>query len=185
MTNHPTISFEDFRGKINAWRESTTTSPSGMHLGHYKALFAKHKYSHVPPLDDRAFQQDNERTQEHRRLQALKAEFDDMQNALAMLHLSLLNYSLERGYSYNRWQCIANTKLFKDPQCIQIHCTRMIHIYKASFNLMLGLKWRIALYQSEALKQLNEGQYCSRPRRNAIDPVMIEEVQFEISRASM
>jgi hypothetical protein len=40
----------------------------------------------------------------------------------------------------------------------------------------------VALYQSEALKQLNDGQFGSRPRRNAIDPVMIEELQFEISR---
>jgi hypothetical protein len=38
------------------------------------------------------------------------------------------------------------------------------------------------LYQSEALKQLNDGQFGSRPRRNAVDPVMIEELQFEISR---
>jgi hypothetical protein len=50
---------------------------------------------------------------------------------------------------------------------------------------MLGIKWRVALYQSEALKQLNDGQFGSRPRRNAIDPVMIEELQqFEISRLS-
>jgi hypothetical protein len=49
---------------------------------------------------------------------------------------------------------------------------------------MLGLKWRIALYQSEALKQLNDDQYGSRPRWNAIDPVMIEELQFKISRIS-
>lgn len=31
---------------------------------------------------------------------------------------------------------------------------------------------------------LNEGQYGSRPKRNAIDPVMLEELQFEISRMS-
>ena len=74
--------------------------------------------------------------------------------------------------------------LFKDPGCIKIHRTRVIHIYEADFNLMLGLKWPVALYQSEALKQLNDGQYGSRPRRNAVDPVMIEELQFEISRAS-
>ena len=49
---------------------------------------------------------------------------------------------------------------------------------------MLGIKWRVALYQSEALNQLNDGQYGSRPRRNAVDPVMIEELQFEISRPS-
>ena len=154
-----------------------------MHLGHYKALFAKHKYSHVPPLDDRE-SQDDEQLQEHRRLLELKAEYDGMQSALADVHLSLLNYALERGYSYTRWQNIANTILFKDPGSIKIHRTRVIHIYEADFNLMLGLKWRIALYQSESLKQLNEGQYGSRPRRNAIDPVMIEELQFEISRTS-
>jgi hypothetical protein len=74
--------------------------------------------------------------------------------------------------------------LFKDPGCVKIHRTRVIHIYEADFNLMLGLQWRTALYQSEALKQLNEGQYGSRLRRNAVDPVMIEELQFEISRTS-
>ena len=31
---------------------------------------------------------------------------------------------------------------------------------------------------------LNDGQYGSRPRRNAVDPVMIEELQFELSRIS-
>lgn len=39
----------------------------------------------------------------------------------------------------------------------------------------------VALYQAETLKQLNEGQYGSRPQWNAIDPVMIEEFQFAIS----
>ena len=72
--------------------------------------------------------------------------------------------------------------LFKDDDNIRIHRTRVIHIYEADFNLMLGLKWRVAVYQAEALKMLNDGQYGSRPRRNAIDPVMIEELQLEISR---
>ncbi|KAI2510294.1 hypothetical protein MHU86_4172 [Fragilaria crotonensis] len=33
-----TISSEDFKKGILSWKESTTTSPSGRHLGHYKAL---------------------------------------------------------------------------------------------------------------------------------------------------
>jgi hypothetical protein len=49
---------------------------------------------------------------------------------------------------------------------------------------MLGIKWRIALYQAEALRKLNTGQYGSRTQRNAFDPVLIEELQFEISHAS-
>jgi hypothetical protein len=113
-----------------------------------------------------------------------KEEYDNMQQTLAWVHLSLLNYALERGYSYTRWQRIANTILFKDRGCVKIHRTRVIYIFEADFNLMLGLKWRVALYQSEALKQLNEGQYGSRPRRYAIDTVMIEELQFEISQLS-
>ncbi len=75
--------------------------------------------------------------------------------------------------------------LLKEKNNIKIHRTRVIHIYEADYNnLILGLKWRLALYQTEALNQLNAGQFGSRPRRNAIDPVMLEELQFEISRMS-
>jgi exonuclease III len=38
-----TISDEDLQGKLKVWKESTTTSPSGVHLGHYKALIARHE----------------------------------------------------------------------------------------------------------------------------------------------
>jgi hypothetical protein len=96
----------------------------------------------------------------------------------------MINYALERGYSYKRWQTIVNTVLFNDTDNVKIHQTRVIHIYEADFNMVLGLKWRMALYQSEALNKLNDGQYGSRPTRNAIDPVMLEELQFEMSRIS-
>jgi hypothetical protein len=76
-----------------------------------------------------------------------------MQKSLAELHLTVLNYVLERGYSFRRWQHIAITILFKEPRNVKIYCTRVIHIFEADFNLILGIKWRIALYQSEALKQ--------------------------------
>jgi hypothetical protein len=184
LQTYPTVSLEEFQGKLQAWRESTTTSPSGMHLGHYKALFAKHKYSNVPPLDPH-LQGKMTRKQRNTNDNLLsKQNTTTMQQFLANLHLSLLNYALERGYTFRRWQSIANTILFKDPGNVKIHRTRVIHIYEADFNLMLGIKWRVALYQSEALNQLNDGQYGSRPRRNAVDPVMIEELQFEISRPS-
>lgn len=35
------ITEEDFSSRIRRWRETTTTSPSGRHLGRYKALFTK------------------------------------------------------------------------------------------------------------------------------------------------
>jgi RecA/RadA recombinase len=36
--NSQYITDKEFIGKFKVWRESTSTSPSGRHLGHYKAL---------------------------------------------------------------------------------------------------------------------------------------------------
>ena len=170
LPSHPTVTEQDYRGKLQVWKESTTTSPSGLHLGHYKALIARHKYTDLESDDE----EEN----------AKRDEWNHMQSNLLTLHVQMLNYALERGYAYERWHSINNTIIFKDPDNVRIHRTRVIHIYEADYNLMLGIKWRVALYQAEALRELNQGQYGSRPRRNAIDPVFIEEMQFEIARAS-
>ena len=173
--NYPSISEAELIGKLKVWRESTTTSPSGLHLGHYKALIARHQYSD-DESDSGGLDADGNQ------IQSKKEEWDYMQRELRLFHLNLINYALEPGYSYACWRSVVNTILFKEENNIRIHRTRVIHIYEADYNLVLGLKWRVALYQSEALNNLNMGQYGSRPRRNAVDPVMIEELQLELSR---
>ena len=167
LVAHPTITEQEYVGKLKVWKESTSTSPSGLHLGHYKALITRHEHSDPDTADEDQ-----------------RNEWNHMQSCLLTLHVQMLNYALERGYSYTRWQTVVNTILFKDTDNVRIHRTRVIHIYEADYNLTLGIKWRMALYQAEALRELNQGQYGSRPRRNAMDPVFLEEIQFEISRAS-
>ena len=95
-----TISEEDFRGKMSEWRESMSTSPSGLHLGHYKALIARHRYSNIPEDEDEDHRQNRDR-------------LNRMQREMLDLHLALLNYALRRGYSCHRWTKVANTILFK------------------------------------------------------------------------
>ncbi len=129
-----TILEQDFRGKMSAWRESTSASPSGLHLGHYKALIARHQYSNTPEDED-----EEDHRQNHDRL-------NRMQKKMLDLHLALLNYALTRGYSYHWWKKVANTILFQNPGIVKIHCTRVIHLYEADYNLAMGLKWRAALY---------------------------------------
>ena len=158
----PTISDEEFVGKLKVWSESTTTSPSGLHLGHYKALIARHAYS--------TDVSDDELDIEFKRN---RAELDSKQSELRSLHLLLINYALERGYSFSRWRTIANTILFKDDDNVRLHRTRVIHIDEADFNFALGIKWRVSMHQAEAFRTLNDGQYGSRPRRIALDPVFI------------
>ena len=165
----PTITEKEFCGKLKVWRESTTTSPSGMHLGHYKALLGRHRYTNMPEDED----------EEHR---TNREKWNRMQEEMLAVHLTLLNYGLSRGYSFQRWRKVANTILFKDPGVIKIHRTRVIHLYEADYNLAMGLKWRAATFRAEVQNLLHNGQFGSRPRRNAVDPVFVEEMQFEISR---
>ena len=167
------VSAAEFRGKLKVWSESTSTSPSGMHLGHYKALIAKHSYSSDRP--------DDELTPEYC---MNRDELNSKQTDIFELHLALINYALERGTTYKRWQIIANSIIFKDPDTIKLHRTRVIHIYEADYNLAMGVKWRSAMQRAEETQVLNEGQYGSRNGRRATDPVFIEELQLEISRAS-
>jgi hypothetical protein len=35
------FSFDDFKDAMRRWKESTSTSPSGRHLGHYISLLTK------------------------------------------------------------------------------------------------------------------------------------------------
>ncbi len=91
MEHTTSISADEFRNKLQVWRESSATSPSGLHLGHYKALIAKHKYSTIPEDED-----DEQRSK--------REEINQMQEDLFKAHLRLINYALERGYSYSRWK---------------------------------------------------------------------------------
>jgi hypothetical protein len=78
----PSIGYEDFVNKLKKWQESTATSPSGMHLGHYKALLARHEFSDLSDKDPR------------------RAQLDQQQADILSVHLNMINYALERGYSY-------------------------------------------------------------------------------------
>jgi hypothetical protein len=114
-----TITVAEWEAKIKIWDEHTTTSPSGMHLGHHKALVWPHD------LD-----LSSDEGKEHKNKQ------------LALLHgqVELMNYALTHGYSFDRWKVIVNVMLLKKPNNPRIHCIRVIHLYEANFNLLLGVK---------------------------------------------
>lgn len=160
----PEISLAAFQSKLKSWRESTAMSPSGMHLGHYRSTVGRHEYSDRD-LDDPD-----------------KQRLDRMQYEICQLHLQLLKYAWTRGYSYLRWQQVINSLLWKEPGNHKIHRTRVIHLFEADYNLALSLKWRGALLQAEQTGLLYKGQYGSRPRKSAYDPVLLEVLQTEVSR---
>eukprot|EP00957_Ditylum_brightwellii_P165616 12607714-Ditylum_brightwellii.AAC.1 len=72
---------------MRAWREAAAILPSSQHLGHFKVLV----WCHSLPLD----------TDEGQELQV-------KQNNLVDAHTGLLQYVLDKCYSYKRWQNIVN-----------------------------------------------------------------------------
>jgi endonuclease/exonuclease/phosphatase family metal-dependent hydrolase len=158
------ITIDEVLGKLKVWKEQTTTSPSGVHLGHYHCLWR----------DPRMAPNDPQRT-----------EVIENQKKLLAATVKLLNYSLRHGYSFHRWSKIVNVMLQKDPGNPRIHRLRIIHIYEADYNLLLAVKWRQAMHHAEDAKLLNDGLYGSRPGRSAHDPALLETLQNEIYRMSM
>jgi hypothetical protein len=142
------LTLESFTGKIQTWRESTTTSPSGRHLGRYKALFAPSVYFPIPDKNGEGpFEQ-----------------FGSKQQDIAKLIVQIINFCIDHRHVLHRWKQIVNTMIFKDEGVYCIHRLHVIHIYEADFNLLLlAVKWRELLNIANCSGKINKGQFGGRP----------------------
>ena len=60
----------------------------------------------------------------------------------------MLNYAIRHNYSLERWRKIVNMMIYKEEGNVKIHKLRVLHLYEADLNFMLGLKWKDAIHQS-------------------------------------
>lgn len=157
------ITNEDFIFKFKCWKESTSTSPSGLHLGHYKALVLRND---ADPAT------------------AEGKSIEKQRKALIAAHVSMINYAIKHSYSYARWKNVVNVMIEKEPGNSQVHRLRVIHIYEADYNFILQAKWRHLIQHAEKTQQLHPGQYGSRSGRDALIPAFLEEMKNEISYAT-
>lgn len=76
-----------------------------------------------------------------------------------------------------------NVLIERDPGQQKINQLRIIHLFKADFNLFLKLQWGSRLIeQATKLSLLNYGQHGSRPNWNAKDPVLLTQLTTNLSR---
>jgi Reverse transcriptase (RNA-dependent DNA polymerase) len=94
------------------------------------------------------------------------------------VYYHIASAALNWGISLARWQNSITTTIEKQPGCPQINKLRVIHLYKADYNLMLKILWAQRLvWHVHDLNKLNEGQAGSRPGHNAIDAVIKKEMK--------
>jgi hypothetical protein len=141
---------------MKAWRETTSTSPSGMHLGHHRAL--------IKEFEDE--------------------KLETMRQELLQSQVDLMNLAMKHQYSYQRWQTVVNVMLLKEPGNTKVHRLRVIHIYEADLNLMLAVKWRQLIHHAMDNSLISPWQFGGLPGRDSLTPAIIEESQWEITRSS-
>ena len=157
------IGMEEWKQKFKFWRESTSTSPSGVHLGHFKALIEP-----IYVVNDIQLAPD--------------LEINTMQQDTLELHLRLINLILQSENSIPRWQRCNNISIPKKLDCILVEKFRNIHIYECDLDAVIAIKWKAAIYNAEEANQLSENQFGSRKEKNTQIPILMEILQQDISR---
>eukprot|EP00957_Ditylum_brightwellii_P139190 10609181-Ditylum_brightwellii.AAC.1 len=128
------ITRDMWKGKVAAWHESTTTSLSGCHLCHFKALI-------------RCFEED---------LNTNEGEIMyQKQTDLVDAHIVLLNYAQDHPYSLKHWQNIVNILIAKLLGYDKIHLLHILHLFEADYSLFPGLNWQELVATAEQRGLLN------------------------------
>jgi hypothetical protein len=104
--------------------------------------------------------------------------------AILQAHLDIINYGLLHGYSIERWQQVVNVMILKEAAIHRIHRLRVLHLFEADYNLILGVKWRQLMQHAEEHQTLNEGQYGSRAGREATALNRLEALKNNIAHCT-
>jgi hypothetical protein len=111
-------------------------------------------------------------------------ELSTKQNELVDAHIGMLQYALDKRYSYIRWQNIVNIVMGKEVGNNKIHRTRILSLYKADYSVFIGLMWKDLLSSSEKRGTLNRGLHRGRCSHDAQTLSLIEELKYDICYCS-
>jgi hypothetical protein len=162
-----TLPFNDMITGFKNWKEGTTTSPSGKHLGIYKSLIEA-KQHRIMTVQEKGI---NDRT--------ITTIAD---KALSIQHL-IMNLAIQETCVLTRWQTVHNFMLEKIPGTPLIDKLRVIHIYEADWNMIL--RYFIAHKLKQKTMQEKTGttaQVGGRPGCSSIDVATKTVLTYETSR---
>jgi hypothetical protein len=151
------VTMDDFVSAIKVWNENTSTSPSGRHLGHYKILV-------------NAFQD-----------KQAKPAIKDKAEAILQIIVSLLNAASQKGFALDRWKTVVNVMLYKKPGIYLIDRLRVIHLFEADYNLVIGLIFGHRALYSDVKNQTIHPSQWAKPGRQCSDVVVLRELTLGMS----
>jgi hypothetical protein len=127
--------------KYKRWKERTSTSPSGRHLGHFHALSRPLKAKDKKDRDI---------------LEGIRQEIIE-------LHALMLQTAYDNEHVYKRWEYILTCMLGKDTGIPRIHRLGVIHLYECYLDLLLSIFFRELNQHCGDNFLINKGVYGCRP----------------------
>ena len=96
---------------------------------------------------------------------------------------ALLNVVIRTGIAPDRWCRAISALIEKDPGLPNINRLRIIHLYKADYNMFLKILWaRRLISRGEEAQQFGQAQHGSRKRRTANDVVLLKRLTYDLTR---
>ena len=71
--------------------------------------------------------------------------------------------------------------IYEEQGNVKINRLRVIHIYEADYNFLIGAVWREAIQHAQELGKINQGQYGGCPGRDCTSVTYLEEIRRDIS----
>jgi hypothetical protein len=152
------ISLQDFVSAITVWKEQTSTSPSGRHLGHYKLLVRTYENKNALP--------------------EIRAAAGDILN----LMVGMLDLASDKGFILERWTKVINVMIYKQPGVYLLEKLRIIHLFEADYNFIIGTIFgRRVLYSGVDNGTLHSSQWA-QPGRQCSDVVTLRELTLGFAK---
>jgi hypothetical protein len=137
------------------WRETTSTSPSGCHLG----LRQVTTYTYPDEETEKA------------------------KTSILTVQTHIINLPLKYGFSPMRWRKVVNALIEKIPNKPFIHKLRVIHLLEADYNLCLkAIFGRKLTWNCKRHGALGEIQNGFRPNQSTLDTIVLNELITEYNR---
>ena len=121
-SNEKFLTKEEWVGKMKVWKETTTTSPSKLHLGHHKSLIyefedddkinnEEKRWDFLQELSSKLVKpsSSNTLTQSSNSSEIDSIEepnLESMRKSLLTAQIMLMNYAIKHEYVYERWKML-------------------------------------------------------------------------------
>jgi hypothetical protein len=149
------LTTEEVAQGFRKWREVTSTSPSGCHLG--LRCVTTYRYN--------------------------DEETENIKGDILRVQTQIINIPLRHGFSPRRWQKVVNAMIEKIPNHPYIHKLRVIHLLKADYNLCLkAIFGRKLTWNCEEHNTLGDIQNGFRPGRSTLGTIISNELVTEYNR---